>query len=50
MDQLGKWEDYIHLVEFAYNNNYQSSLKWALLRYYMADDVKYPWVGVILTT
>ena len=27
MDQLGKWEDYIHLVEFAYNNNYQASLK-----------------------
>ena len=26
-NQLGKWEDYIHLVEFAYNNNYQSSLK-----------------------
>ena len=27
MNQLGKWEDYIHLVEFAYNNNYQASLK-----------------------
>ena len=23
-DQLGKWEDYLHLVEFAYNNNYQA--------------------------
>ena len=20
-DQPGKWEDYLHLVEFAYNNN-----------------------------
>ena len=24
-DQLGKWEDYLPLVEFAYNNNYQTS-------------------------
>ena len=24
-DQPGKWEDYLHLVEFAYNNNYQTS-------------------------
>jgi hypothetical protein len=27
MDQSSKWEDYIHLVEFAYNNGYQDSLK-----------------------
>ena len=27
MDQPSKWEDYIHLVEFAYNNGYQVSLK-----------------------
>ena len=27
MNQLGKWKDYIHLMEFSYNNNYQSSLK-----------------------
>ena len=27
MNQPGKWEDYIHLVEFAYNNNYQASIK-----------------------
>jgi hypothetical protein len=27
MDQPSKWEDYIHLVEFAYNNGYQASLK-----------------------
>ena len=24
-DQPGKWEDYLHLVEFAFNNNYQAS-------------------------
>ena len=27
MDQPGKWEDYLHLVEFAYNNHYQASAK-----------------------
>jgi len=27
MDQPSKWEDYIHLVEFSYNNVYQASLK-----------------------
>jgi len=25
----GSWEDYIHLVEFSYNNNYQASIKMA---------------------
>ena len=27
MDQPSKWEDYLHLVEFYYNNGYHSSLK-----------------------
>jgi hypothetical protein len=27
MDKQSKWEDYLHLVEFAYNNGYQASLK-----------------------
>jgi hypothetical protein len=27
MDQPSKWEDYIHLVAFSYNNGYQVSLK-----------------------
>jgi hypothetical protein len=27
MDKPSKWEDYLHLVEFAYNNGYQDSLK-----------------------
>jgi hypothetical protein len=25
--KLSKWEDYLHLVEFAYNNGYQNSAK-----------------------
>ena len=27
MDQPSKWEDYLHLVEFSYNNGYHISLK-----------------------
>ena len=27
MDQPSKWEDYLYLVEFSYNNGYHSSLK-----------------------
>jgi hypothetical protein len=27
MDKPSKWEDYLHLVEFAYNNGYQAPLK-----------------------
>jgi hypothetical protein len=26
MDQPSRWEDYLHLVEFAYNNGYRASL------------------------
>ena len=26
-DHPKKWEDYLHLVEFAYNNYYQDSVK-----------------------
>jgi hypothetical protein len=27
MDKPSKWEYYLHLVEFDYNNGYQASLK-----------------------
>jgi hypothetical protein len=27
MDKPSKWEEYIHLVDFSYNNGYQTSLK-----------------------
>ena len=27
MNNPTKWEDYLHLVEFAYNNGYQNSAK-----------------------
>ena len=28
-EQPGKWEDYLHLVEFAYNINYQASARYS---------------------
>jgi hypothetical protein len=27
MDKPSRWEDYLHLVEFTYNNGYHASLK-----------------------
>jgi hypothetical protein len=27
MEKPSKWEDYLHLVEFTYNNGYQESLR-----------------------
>ena len=27
-EHASKWEDYLHLVEFAYNNHYQASTKY----------------------
>jgi hypothetical protein len=27
MDKPSKWEDYLHLVDFSYNNGYQASLR-----------------------
>jgi hypothetical protein len=27
MDKPSRWEDYLHLVEFSYNNGNQASLK-----------------------
>ena len=28
-EQRGTWEDYLHLVEFAYNNHYQASARYS---------------------
>ena len=28
-DQPVKWKDYLHVVEFAYNNNYQTSARFS---------------------
>ena len=29
LDFEGKWDDYLHLVEFAYNNSYQTTIQMA---------------------
>jgi hypothetical protein len=34
MDKPSKWEDYLHLFEFAYNNGYQASLKMSPFEYF----------------
>jgi hypothetical protein len=31
MENLSKWEDYLHLLEFEYNNMHQASLKMSLV-------------------
>jgi hypothetical protein len=33
MDKSYKWEDYLFLVEFSYNNGYQTSLKMSPFEY-----------------
>ena len=37
MDKPGKWEDYLHLVEFAYNNHFQVSVGMSLF------EIMYGW-------
>ena len=32
MDKPGKWEDYLHLVEFSYNNHFQVSVGMSLFQ------------------
>jgi hypothetical protein len=33
MDQQRHWEEFLHLVEFAYNNSYQSTIKMAPFKF-----------------
>ena len=37
MDKPSKWEYYLHLVEFAYNNGYQDSLKMSPFEYFWQE-------------
>jgi len=38
----GSWEDHMHLVEFAYSNNYQSSIKMAPFEALYGRKCRYP--------
>ena len=44
----GSWEDHLHLVEFAYNNSYQTSIGMAPFECYTVDHVGHPCVGPTL--
>jgi hypothetical protein len=46
-----KWEDYLHLVEFAYNNGYQTSAKLSPFEIlYMAESVRLQLAGITRLT
>jgi hypothetical protein len=40
MDQQKRWEEFLPLVEFAYNNNYQSTIKMVPFEFFMGDCVE----------
>jgi len=46
LDFQGKWEEYLPLVEFSYNNSYQSTIQMALLKHCMSGNVEHPYVGM----
>ena len=46
LDFQGKWEEYLPLAEFSYNNSYQATIKTALLKPYMVEDVEPLCVGM----
>ena len=46
-EQPGKWEDYLHLVEFSYNNHYQLQQDTSHLKFCMARSAIPPSHGVI---
>lgn len=40
-----KWDDYLYLAEFAYNNSFQSSIGWLCLKHYMVGITDHSFVG-----
>ena len=48
LDLKGNWDDYLPLVEFAYNNSFQASIGWHLLRCYMVGDFDLLFVRMML--
>ena len=48
MDLGGSGNDHLPLVEFAYSNNYHSSIEMAHMKLSMEENVDSPCVGMIL--
>lgn len=42
IDRSSKWENYLHLVEFAYNKEHQSSLGMSPYKYLYGGECKTP--------
>ena len=45
LDFPGSWDRYIPLMEFSYNNSYQSSIGMACMKFCMEEDVELLCVG-----
>ena len=45
LDHKGCWEEYLPLVEFAYNNSYQASIQRHPMRHCMGGHVGHRYVG-----
>ena len=50
MEFKGSWDTHLALMEFAYNNSYQASMRWLHLRHYMAGNVGLQCAGMKLVT
>ena len=47
MDKPSKWEEYLHLVEFAYNNGQQASLGMIPFEAFMVENAGRQLLGII---
>ena len=45
IDYEGSWDRHIPLVEFVYNNSFQSSIGMAPYELYMGENVEHRYVG-----
>ena len=48
MDFNGSWDTHLPLVEFAYNNSYQSMIGWILKKLSMEENVDLQYIGMKL--
>ena len=48
LDFQGKWEEFLPLVEFSYNNSYQSTIHMHHLNHFTGENVEHLYVGARL--